>query len=93
MDPDPSLEFAACFLHQLTDQTPDPAAARALDAYFIVGAEHGFNASTFTARVIISTQSDLASAVVGAIGALKGLAARRRAVRGSGPAASDGVGR
>ena len=71
VDPDPSLEFAACFLHQLTDQTPDPAAARALDAYFIVGAEHGFNASTFTARVT-STQSDLASAVVGAIGALKG---------------------
>src|SRR5213078_3266743 len=40
--------------------------------YFIVGAEHGFNASTFTARVITSTHSDLASAVVGAIGALKG---------------------
>ncbi|MEP7159068.1 MAG: citrate/2-methylcitrate synthase, partial [Chloroflexota bacterium] len=48
------------------------AAARALDAYFITGAEHGFNASTFTARVITSTQSDIASAVCGAIGALKG---------------------
>ena len=46
--------------------------ARALDAYFIVGAEHGFNASTFTARVITSTRSDIASAVVGAIGAMKG---------------------
>jgi citrate synthase len=45
---------------------------RALDAYFVVGAEHGFNASTFTARVITSTQADLASAVTGAIGALKG---------------------
>ena len=51
---------------------PDAATARALDAYFIVGAEHGLNASTFTARVITSTRSDLASAVVGAIGALKG---------------------
>ncbi|HEY6057352.1 MAG TPA: citrate/2-methylcitrate synthase, partial [Candidatus Limnocylindrales bacterium] len=44
----------------------------ALDAYFMVGAEHGLNASTFTARVITSTRSDMASAVTGAIGALKG---------------------
>jgi citrate synthase len=72
VDPDPALELAAGFLYQLTGEAPDPAAARALDAYFIVGAEHGFNASTFTARVIVSTQSDLASAVVGAIAALKG---------------------
>ena len=72
VEPDPSLGLAAAFLQQLNDQTPDPAAARALDAYFIVGAEHGFNASTFTARVIVSTHSDIASAVVGAIGALKG---------------------
>ena len=72
VEPDPELQLAAGFLYQLTDETPDPAAARALDAYFITGAEHGFNASTFTARVITSTQSDLASAVVGAIGALKG---------------------
>jgi len=70
--PDPSLGLAAGFLHQLTGQRPDDAAARALDAYFVVGAEHGFNASTFTARVIISTHSDVASAVAGAIGALKG---------------------
>jgi citrate synthase len=72
VDPDPELELAAGFLYQLTGETPDPAAARALDAYFVVGAEHGFNASTFTARVIIATQSDIASAVAGAIGALKG---------------------
>jgi citrate synthase len=70
--PDPELSLSAGFLYQLTGTPPDPAAARALDAYFIVGAEHGFNASTFTARVIISTRSDLASAVAGAIGALKG---------------------
>ncbi|HYI23121.1 MAG TPA: citrate synthase [Candidatus Limnocylindrales bacterium] len=72
IDPDPSLELAAGFLYQLTGEAPDPASARALDAYFITGAEHGFNASTFTARVIASTRSDIASAVAGAIGALKG---------------------
>ena len=72
IDPDPSLGLAAGFLYQLGGERPDDAAARALDAYFIVGAEHGFNASTFTARVIVSTHSDIASAVAGAIGALKG---------------------
>lgn len=70
--PNRSLGLAAGFLQQLTGKDPDPGAARALDAYFIVGAEHGLNASTFTARVITSTRSDMASAVVGAIGALKG---------------------
>jgi citrate synthase len=72
IDPDPSLGLAAGYLYQLRGERPDDVAARALDAYFIVGAEHGFNASTFAARVIISTHSDVASAVVGAIGALKG---------------------
>ncbi len=72
VEPDPSLGLAEGFLHQLRGTAPDPAAARALDAYFIVGAEHGFNASTFAARVIVSTHSDIASAVAGAIGALKG---------------------
>ncbi len=72
IEPDPQLGLAAGFLYQLRGERPDPAAARALDAYFIAGAEHGFNASTFTARVIISTRSDIASAIVGAIGALKG---------------------
>jgi citrate synthase len=70
--PDTSLDLAGGFLQQLTDAAPDPAAARALDAYFIVGAEHGLNASTFACRVITSTQSDLASGVTGAIGCLKG---------------------
>ena len=72
VEPDTSLGLAAGFLQQLNGVAPDPAAARALDAYFIVGAEHGLNASTFTSRVITSTRSDLASAVCGAIGALKG---------------------
>jgi citrate synthase len=72
IEPDPSLGLAAGFLYQLRGEPPDEASARALDAYFIVGAEHGFNASTFAARVILSTHADIASAVVGAIGALKG---------------------
>ncbi|HKG56990.1 MAG TPA: citrate/2-methylcitrate synthase, partial [Candidatus Limnocylindrales bacterium] len=72
VQPDRSLGLAGAFLQQLNDETPDPAAAKALEAYFIVGAEHGLNASTFTGRVITSTRSDIASAVCGAIGALKG---------------------
>jgi citrate synthase len=72
VDPDPALDLTAGFLYQLSGERPDPGTARALDAYFIVGAEHGFNASTFTARVITSTRSDIASAVAGAIGTMKG---------------------
>jgi citrate synthase len=72
VEPDPSLDLVPGFLYQLTGEKPDAETARALDAYFMVGAEHSLNASTFTARVITSTRSDMASAVVGAIGALKG---------------------
>jgi citrate synthase len=72
VEPDPSLDLVPGFLYQLTGSRPDEGTARALDAYFIVGSEHGFNASTFTARVITSTRSDLASAVAGAIGTMKG---------------------
>jgi citrate synthase len=72
IEPDPSLDLVEGFLYQLTGTRPDRGTARALDAYFIVGAEHGFNASTFTARVITSTRSDIASAVTGAIGTMKG---------------------
>jgi len=72
IDPDPSLNLVEGFLYQLKGEKPDPGTARALDAYFIVGAEHGFNASTFTARVVTSTRSDIASAVSAAIGTMKG---------------------
>jgi citrate synthase len=72
IEPDESLDLVPGFLYQLNGVKPDAGTARALDAYFICGAEHGFNASTFTARVITSTQSDIASAVAGAIGTLKG---------------------
>ena len=51
---------------------PDPAHTRAVDAYFVSAAEHGMNASTFTARVIASTGADAAAAISGAIGALSG---------------------
>jgi citrate synthase len=70
--PDPFLGLAAGFLYQLRGRRPDPATTRTLDAYLIAAAEHGFNASTFAARVITSTRSDMGSAVCGAIGALKG---------------------
>jgi citrate synthase len=66
------LGVAGRLLHGITGEEPDASKARALDAYFTVCAEHGLNASTFTARVVTSTQSDLASAVCGAVGALKG---------------------
>jgi citrate synthase len=72
LPPDPSLDLVEGFLYQLNGERADPGTARALDAYFIVGAEHGLNASTFAARVIVSTRSDMASGVVGALGALKG---------------------
>jgi citrate synthase len=70
--PDPDLDLVAGYLYQVNGKAPDAETARALDAYFVVGAEHGFNASTFTCRVITSTRSDLGSAVAGAIGAMKG---------------------
>src|SRR5581483_1380276 len=51
---------------------PDPVRVEALDAYLVTVIEHGMNASTFAARVIASTQSDMVSALTGAVGALKG---------------------
>ncbi len=66
------LPHAAHYLHQLFGDEPSPARARALETYLNTVCDHGFNASTFTARVIVSTQSDIVSAITGAIGALKG---------------------
>jgi citrate synthase len=66
------LSLAANFLYMLSGKEPDPIAARALDTYWVTVIDHGMNASTFTARVIASTRSDMVSAVTGAIGALKG---------------------
>jgi citrate synthase len=70
--PRPELPHAADILQMLSGDTPDPARVRGLDAYLCCVVDHGMNASTFTARVVASTGSDLVSAVVAAIGALKG---------------------
>jgi citrate synthase len=70
--PDPGLSFAENFFHMCTGSVPDEEMVRFLEISLILYAEHGFNASTFAARVITSTGSDLFSAVTGAIGALKG---------------------
>ena len=72
VDPKPGMSHAANFLYMLHGREPTEQQARALDAYFILLADHGFNASTFTARTVISTQSDYYSAIVGAIGSLRG---------------------
>jgi citrate synthase len=72
IDPDPALPYAANYLTMMLGQVPDPVHARAVEQYLITTVDHGFNASTFTARVITSTGADLAAAVVGAIGALSG---------------------
>jgi citrate synthase len=70
--PRPELSHAASFLHILSGRKPKPVNVRAFDAALVLYAEHEFNASTFTARTIASTLADLHSAVVGALGALKG---------------------
>jgi citrate synthase len=70
--PRADLPLAANFLYMTNGREPDPIAARALDTYWVTVIDHGMNASTFTARVIASTRSDMVSALTGAIGALKG---------------------
>jgi len=66
------LSHAAHYLYQVFGTEPAPERTRALETYINTVCDHGFNASTFTARVIISTHSDVISAITGAIGALKG---------------------
>ena len=70
--PRADLSHAANFLYMAHGKEPDPIAARAIDTYWVTVIDHGMNASTFAARVIASTRSDMVSAVTGAIGALKG---------------------
>jgi citrate synthase len=70
--PDPKLSHAANYLYMVTGERPDKDLSRALEQYLILTVDHGFNSSTFTARVIASTGADVAAAVVGAIGALSG---------------------
>ena len=70
--PAPDLGIAANFLLQLTGTKPDPRAAEILDACLVLHADHTMNASTFAARVCAATLSDMHSAVVAALGTLKG---------------------
>jgi len=70
--PRADLPLAANFLYMVHGREVDPVAAKALDAYWVTVIDHGMNASTFTARVIASTRSDMVSSVTGALGALKG---------------------
>ncbi len=70
--PRADLSLAGNFLYMVFGREPDPIAAKALDTYWVTVIDHGMNASTFAARVIASTRSDMVSAITGAIGALKG---------------------
>ncbi|MFE0045303.1 bifunctional 2-methylcitrate synthase/citrate synthase [Streptomyces albireticuli] len=72
IQPDPSLGLAENFFHMCFGEVPDPEVVRCFEVSLILYAEHSFNASTFTARVVTSTLSDLYSAVTAAVGALKG---------------------
>jgi citrate synthase len=70
--PDPDLSATANYLYMLSGERPDRQRVWALERYLISTIDHGFNSSTFTARVIASTGADLGAAVVGAMGALSG---------------------
>ena len=72
IEPRPELGIAANYLYMLAGVEAEPARVRGLETYLNTVADHGLNASTFTARVIVSTESDLVSALTGAVGALKG---------------------
>jgi len=70
--PRKDLSLAANFLYMLNNAEPDATEVAALDVYLVLLADHGMNASTFTSRVVTSTDADMYSAITGAIGTLKG---------------------
>ncbi|MFC5367572.1 citrate synthase/methylcitrate synthase [Salinirubrum litoreum] len=72
LEPREDLSHAGNYLYMLTGEEPSDAQVGGLEAYLNTVVDHGLNASTFTGRVIVSTESDLYSAITGAIGALKG---------------------
>ncbi|MGW5431759.1 citrate synthase [Streptomyces sp. NPDC004059] len=72
VEPREDLPYAANYLYMLTGEEPEPRRARAVEQYLILTIDHGFNASTFTARVIASTGADVAACLTGAVGALSG---------------------
>lgn len=72
LDPRLDLSHAANYLYMLTGEEPSDDAVEGLETYLSTVVDHGLNASTFTARTIVSTESELVSAITGAIGALRG---------------------
>ncbi|MFF8193026.1 citrate synthase/methylcitrate synthase [Streptomyces bobili] len=72
VEPREDLSYAANYLYMLTGAEPEPERARAVEQYLISTIDHGFNASTFTARVVTSTGADVAACLVAAVGALSG---------------------
>ncbi|WP_406151727.1 citrate synthase/methylcitrate synthase [Streptomyces sp. NBC_01012] len=72
VEPRDDLPFAANYLYMLTGEEPDADRAAAVERYLVSTIDHGFNASTFTARVIASTGADIAACLGGAVGALSG---------------------
>ncbi|MEV5878865.1 citrate synthase [Streptomyces sp. NPDC052101] len=72
VEPRKDLPYAANYLYMLNGEEPEPRRARAVEQYLISTIDHGFNPSTFTARVIASTGADVAACLTGAVGALSG---------------------
>ncbi|MFJ7669667.1 citrate/2-methylcitrate synthase [Lysinibacillus sp. NPDC097195] len=72
IEPNLNLDHVANFMYMLDGKEPSPAFAKALNAYFVLTIEHGMNASTFSSRVVASTESEIISSVCAAIGAMKG---------------------
>jgi citrate synthase len=72
LEPRADLSHTGNYIYMLTGKEPTAVAARCLGAYFILLADHSFNASTFTARIVTSTESDIFSSVSAGLGALKG---------------------
>ncbi|HZM79755.1 MAG TPA: citrate/2-methylcitrate synthase, partial [Candidatus Limnocylindrales bacterium] len=72
IEPRDDLPYAANYLYMMTGELPEPEKSKAIESYLISTIDHGFNASTFTARVIASTGADLMACLVGALGSLSG---------------------
>ena len=70
--PDPAIDHAADYFRMVTDSVPSAEAERAVEQYLVATLDHGFNASTFTGRVVASTGADMAGSLVAAVGALTG---------------------
>ena len=68
VDPHAGLSHCEDYLRMTTGVTPDPKAARAVEQYLVATLDHGFNASTFTSRVVASTGADMAGSLVAGVG-------------------------